>query len=78
MLPYFQPMLYLISTGTPDLEAKMLDAFIIDRIRQRQIRPRDSAQVPLRIEVPEPEQAPRQEERGEKEERGVVVIDFTL
>jgi hypothetical protein len=57
----------------------MLDAFIIDRIRQHQNRPRESAQVPLRIEVPEREEprSPRREEKPH-EERGIVTIDFTV
>jgi hypothetical protein len=56
----------------------MLDAFIIDRIRQRQNRPRESAQIPLRIEVPEREEpAPRREEKP-VEERGIAIIDFTI
>ncbi|MES2641783.1 MAG: hypothetical protein V4850_19980 [Myxococcota bacterium] len=59
----------------------MLDAFIIDRIRQHQNRPRESQQLPLRIEVPEPEQQAPRRDRDEiinKEERGIVTIDFTI
>lgn len=58
----------------------MLDAFIIDRIRQHQNRPRESGQHPLRIEIPVPEQQapPRDREEPEKEERGIVTIDFTV
>jgi hypothetical protein len=58
----------------------MLDAFIIDRIRQRQNRPRESAQLPLRIEVPDPEQQPPRRDRDEfeKQERGIAIIDFTI
>lgn len=63
------------------LETEMLDAFIIDRIRQRQNRSRE-AQVPLRIEVPVPEpKDPRREDRRDErkdEERGVVIVDFTI
>jgi hypothetical protein len=60
------------------LETEMLDAFIIDRIRQRQNQSRE-AQVPLRIEVPVPEpKDPRREERKEEEPRGVVIVDFTI
>jgi len=57
----------------------MLDAYIIERIRQRQNRPRESAQVPLRIEVPEQreEPLPRRDEKP-AEERGVAIIDFTI
>ncbi|MFN7142871.1 MAG: hypothetical protein ACK4YP_03780 [Myxococcota bacterium] len=64
---------------TPDLETEMLDAFIIERIRQRQNRQRgESAQVPLRIEVPEREEpSPRREEKP-REERGIAIIDFTV
>ncbi len=56
----------------------MLDAFIIDRIRQRQNRPRESAQVPLRIEVPEREDRGPVREEKPREERGIVIIDFTI
>ncbi|MDP2305292.1 MAG: hypothetical protein Q8P18_04615 [Pseudomonadota bacterium] len=59
----------------------MLDAFIIDRIRQHQNRPRESAQLPLRIEVPDPEQQAPRRDRDEiinKEERGIAIIDFTI
>lgn len=56
----------------------MLDAFIIERIRQEKNRHRESG-VPLRIDVPEiVEPAPRQEEKKEEDPRGVVVIDFSL
>lgn len=56
----------------------MLDAYIIDRIRKRQNRPCESAQIPLRIEVPEREEpTPRREEKPQ-EERGVAIIDFTI
>ena len=64
------------------LETEMLDAFIIDRIRQRQNRSRE-AQVPLRIEVPVPEPTdprrdPRRDDERKDEERGVVIVDFTI
>ena len=57
----------------------MLDAYIIDRIRQSQNRPRESAQVPLRIEVPEHREEPRpRREEKPNEERGIAIIDFTI
>jgi vacuolar-type H+-ATPase subunit F/Vma7 len=56
----------------------MLDAFIIERIRQRQDRQRESAQVPLRIEVPVPEHEPPRRDEKKDDERGVVIIDFNL
>lgn len=58
----------------------MLDAFIIERIRQQQNRPRESAQIPLRIEVPDMEPPRRHEEREERkdEERGIAIIDFSI
>lgn len=56
----------------------MLDAFIIERIRQRQNRQRDSAQVPLRIDVPIPDHEPPRRDDKKDEERGVVIIDFNL
>jgi hypothetical protein len=56
----------------------MLDAFIIERIRQQQIRHRET-QVPLHIQVPE-QGAPRREDKDEekREDRGVAIIDFSI
>lgn len=62
----------------------MLDAYIIDRIRQQQIRHKDSSTgVPLRIEapwgeIPGGEPPARREDDREKQERGVVIIDFAV
>lgn len=58
----------------------MLDAFIIERIRQQQNRQRESAQVPLRIEVPdiEPPNRHREEREEKKEDRGIAIIDFSI
>ncbi len=57
----------------------MLDAYIIERLRQQNNRQRgESAQVPLRIEVPVPVQPPRRPEPTERDERGITVIDFTI
>ena len=64
---------------------EMLDAFIIQRIRQEQ-ESRRPVRQPLRIEVP---QEPRPGYRGQTEprgegpgdtdtERGVAIIDFTI
>jgi hypothetical protein len=59
-------------------DVEMLDAFIIDRIRQQQIRHKES-QIPLRIEAPETEPPTRPEEQEkDKQERGVVIIDFSI
>ena len=57
----------------------MLDAYIIQRIRQQRDESRSSERVPLRIEIPvdrpdDRHPAPRKED----EERGIVVIDFTI
>lgn len=57
----------------------MLDAYIIQRIRQQREESRSSTGVPLRIEIPvdRPEDRPPTP-RKEDEERGVVIIDFTV
>ena len=69
----------------------MLDAFIIDRIRQQQNRHRESVvQLPLHIEVPElvpgvggwapdgSRDGRVPEKPREEQERGVVIIDFSI
>ena len=60
----------------------MLDAFIIDRIRQQQIRHKESVGgIPLRIEAPDADQQqprPDDAQDHEKQERGVVIIDFSV
>jgi hypothetical protein len=57
----------------------MLDAYIIERIRQQREEPRGTTRVPLRIDTPiqRPEE-PIQPRRNEEEERGVAIIDFTV
>lgn len=60
----------------------MLDAYIIDRIR-RERESRDSARIPLRIEVPQPQRrqddpSPPVDPDEEETERGVAIIDFTI
>lgn len=69
----------------------MLDAFIIERIRQEREQ-RDSGLRPARIHVPRPEDDPRWQERQHEEhrrrrapeesdsdtERGVVIIDYNI
>lgn len=57
----------------------MLDAYIIERIRQREERAREEARIPLRIDPP-PAYAPRErtEEEPASSERGVVEIDFSI
>lgn len=60
------------------LEVGMLDAFIIERIRQQQ-RIREDAGVPLRIETPPPPPEPKaREEDNDDPGRGIAVIDFTI
>lgn len=61
----------------------MLDAFIIERIRQdrERERQRESARQPLRIErgpPPPPEADPRRDRDEPAEKRGSTVIDFQL
>jgi hypothetical protein len=65
--------------------APMLDAFIIDKIRQDREQQRKG--VPMRIHVPNPEDDPRwreqqQRQQKEKEEkgpsRGVTIIDYSI
>lgn len=60
----------------------MLDAFIIEKIREERER-RESGLQPLRIEVPRP--PPGWADRDEPErkpddpgDRGVVIIDFNI
>lgn len=62
----------------------MLDAYIIERIRQeREREQRDGAFIPLHIEQPRPE-PPRPDserapvERDDDIDRGNIVIDFRL
>lgn len=70
----------------------MLDAFIIERIRQQKEQ-RDKGLQPQHIHVPRPQDDPRWHEQQERErrerddryrddetsdERGVVIIDFNL
>jgi hypothetical protein len=68
----------------------MLDAFIIERIRQEREQ-RDSGLRPARIHVPRPEDDPRwheererdehrrrQEDRDPPSDRGVVIIDYNI
>jgi hypothetical protein len=59
----------------------MLDAFIIERIRQQRRQQESTIQIPLRIEVPPEFERPRTPERAEhkeESERGIAVIDFTI
>jgi hypothetical protein len=59
----------------------MLDAYIIDRIRQeRADRLRRESQIPLHIETPRVPLEPdhRQTDRDTPSERGSVVIDFQV
>ena len=59
----------------------MLDAYIIEKIRQERER-KESGLQPLRIEVPRPpppEDDPRRhDDENRAPERGVVIIDFTI
>lgn len=58
----------------------MLDAFIIQRIREDQKRSQERGAEPLRIEVPreEPVVPVRRQEQAPAEERGVAEIDFSI
>jgi hypothetical protein len=59
----------------------MLDAFIIERIRQQRREQESTTRMPLRIEVPPEFERPRVPERVEHKddaERGVAIIDFTI
>ena len=62
----------------------MLDAYIIDRIRQereREKESRDGAFVPLHIETPRPRPGgePHQERNEDRDsDRGSVIIDFQV
>lgn len=59
----------------------MLDAYIIEKIRQERTQ-RESGLQPLRIEVPRPpppeDDGRRPEEDNNPTERGIVIIDFTI
>jgi hypothetical protein len=56
----------------------MFDAFIIERIRQRQERPREDGRIPLHIEQPlEPMPMQRTEEEP-RQDRGIIEIDFSI
>lgn len=59
----------------------MLDAFIIERIRQQRRQQESATQIPLRIEVPPEFERPRSRERAEPKEdseRGIAIIDFSI
>lgn len=58
----------------------MLDAFIIERIRQEELKRSEKRQVPLHIHVPEiQDQRPEEPQKPEEpSERGCEVLDFTL
>ena len=59
----------------------MLDAYIIERIRQDQRRPSDSAGMPLRIRIPEqpePGDEPGSGDEATPTERGIVEIDQSV
>ena len=77
------PMSSMVLYSAQAQEIEMLDAFIIDKIR-RERESRDSARVPLRIEVPRPHGQPLEDGRpvhqpeDEERERGVAIIDFTI
>jgi len=57
----------------------MLDAFIINKIRQDSER-LDDAREPLRIEISrEPERGTEESQEGtETSERGIAIIDFSI
>lgn len=62
----------------------MLDAFIIEKIREDRER-RESGLQPLRIEVPRPappawseREEPDRKRKDEDADRGVVIIDFNI
>ncbi len=58
----------------------MLDAFIIERIRQQRDG-QESAREPLRVEVPlrhQPEDAAEERDQPDEPSRGVVIIDDTV
>jgi hypothetical protein len=65
----------------------MLDAFIIERIRQQRRQQESSTGIPLRIEVPSgpgagefdrPRSPDRAEPKKDDSERGIAIIDFTI
>lgn len=59
-------------------EKKMLDAYIIDRIRQER-EPQKDSRIPLQIHVPNPPPEPRKDDRsGPRQERGTDTIDYRL
>ena len=73
-------------SGAADLGpgVEMLDAYIINKIRQER-ESRDSQRQPLRIEVPrdDPRRSEREVRRGERrnergDERREHIIDFTI
>jgi hypothetical protein len=64
----------------------VLDAFIIDELKRREVEERDDAGRP-RLEIPDPGDAPTDDDKerpkdsddeddDEKKDRGVVVIDL--
>lgn len=55
----------------------MLDAYIIERIRERQERQREDARLPLRIEQPV-EREPHKADEEPREQRGIVEVDFSI
>jgi hypothetical protein len=66
---------------TSSRERLLLDAFIIERIRQQRRQHESTTRIPLRIEVPPEFERPRTPERAEPKEdseRGVAIIDFTI
>jgi len=58
----------------------MLDAYIIQKIKEE--AEADSSRAPIHIEIPmgPPQQQEREsdEEDGEKDEHGVVIIDYSV
>jgi len=56
----------------------MLDAYIIERIRQREERAREEARTPLRIDPPSSQPPREHREEEPAPERGIVEIDFTI
>lgn len=60
----------------------MLDAYIINRIRQQgqESLERGASRIPLRIEVPPPppDDEPRPDRDDADRDRGVAIIDFNI
>ena len=56
----------------------MLDAYIIERIHQRQERQREDARLPLQIERPEHVDVPARLHEEAQEQRGIVEVDFSI